>query len=132
ARGVLDCLFNRDKEWIPTNSKTEGHGNLGLIVEALYGILLLSIPAISFPALMYLPCSYLFGGKFLFGPTISILYDDHAMRIVPKWKISRALIVGILVAVILPMLFMVPSQAQQSSPSNHQIQTTGRELYVDG
>src|SRR4030095_4968914 len=129
ARGVLDCLFNRDKEWIPTNSKTEGHGNLGLIVEALYGILLLSIPAISFPALMYLPCSYLFGGKFLFGPAISVLYDDHATRIVPRWKFSRAFIVTILAAVIVS-LFMVPSQAQHSSQTSHQIQITGKELYV--
>ena len=130
--GGLDCLFNRDKEWIPTNSRSEGHGNLGLMAEALYGILLLSIPAISFPALMYLPCSYLFGGKFLFGPAISVLYDDHATRIVPRWKLSRAFIVTILAAVIVSLFFMVPSQAQHSSQTNHQIQISGKELYVDG
>src|SRR5436309_1776151 len=30
ARGVWDCLWNRDKEWTPTNSKSQEGGKMGL------------------------------------------------------------------------------------------------------
>ena len=132
ARGVWDCLWNRDKEWIPTNCKSQGHSNVGLVAEAFYGTLLLSVPALSFPALMYLPCAYLFAGKFLFGPALSVLYDDDARRIVPKWKFSRALILTIFAVVAVSVFFLVPSQAQRSSQNNHRIEINGKDLYVDG
>src|SRR2546422_4712566 len=115
-----------------TNSKSQEDGNMRLLPEALYGALLLCVPALSFPALMYLPCSYLFAGKFLFGPAISVLYDDHATRIVPQWKFSRALIATIFAVVAVSMFFLVPSQAQHSSKSNHRIEINGKNLYVDG
>ena len=132
ARGVWDCLWNREKEWIPTNSKSQEDGNMGLLPEAFYGALLLSIPALSFPALLYLPCSYLFAGKFLFGPAMSLLYDDHATRIVPKWKFSRTFIVITLTVVVVSMSFLGPSQAQQVSTANRRIEINHKDLYVDG
>ena len=51
-------------------------GTRGLFLEAAFGLLLLSIPLLAFPAMLYLPCAYIFVGKFLFGPAISALYRD--------------------------------------------------------
>jgi GT2 family glycosyltransferase len=132
ARGVWDCLRNRDKEWIPTNSVSSENRDMGLVAEACYGTLLLSIPALSFPQLLFLPCSFLFAGKFLFGPAMSIVYDDHATRITRKWKLSRVPIGMVFVLMIVLLSFYRPSHAQHASTAGHRIEIRGKDLYVDG
>ena len=76
ARGVWDGLWYRSRPWIPTNSVVTGKNGRRDLAEALFGMALLGGPFARFPALLYVPSIYLFAGKFLFGPALSILYED--------------------------------------------------------
>jgi hypothetical protein len=76
ARGVWDGLWYRSRPWIPTNSVATGKNGMQDLGEALFGMALLCGPFARFPALLYVPSIYLFAGKFLFGPALSILYED--------------------------------------------------------
>lgn len=79
ARGVWDGFWYRSRPWVPTNSvatRNQGMRNLG---EALFGIALLSAPFVFFPKLLWVPSIYLFAGKFLYGPALSLLYDDSGL-----------------------------------------------------
>src|SRR6266403_2546643 len=81
ARGVWDCLIGRKSQWTPTNARSQNNHSWGVLGEALFGLLLLCVPlATNFPVI-YFPCFYLFAGKFLFGPAISVLYDEQQSRI---------------------------------------------------
>ena len=75
-RGVIDATTGRKRTWIPTN--LAGARSLDSVVfgEAGFGLSLLLVPTLQFPELLYLPCWYLFAGKFLFGPALSRLYQD--------------------------------------------------------
>jgi hypothetical protein len=77
ARGVWDGLLYRSRPWVPTNSVAAGRSGMRSAGEALFGMALLSTPFVCFPELLYAPSVYLFAGKFLYGPALSILYDDH-------------------------------------------------------
>jgi len=74
--GAWDCLRGKKRRWIPTNAANQGANRWALPLEAAFGIALLSVPLFIFPPLLYLPCAYIFVGKFLFGPAISVLYRD--------------------------------------------------------
>jgi 1,2-diacylglycerol 3-beta-glucosyltransferase len=76
AHGVLDAVRRRKRQWIPSNAPTAIRGHRTLVGEACFGLALLSVPLLTVPAVLYMPCSYLFVGKFLFGPAMSLLYDD--------------------------------------------------------
>lgn len=76
AAGVWDCLRGKKRKWIPTNAANQETKSLELVIEAVLGLLLLLVPLFVFPPMLYLPCAYIFVGKFLFGPTISLLYRD--------------------------------------------------------
>jgi cellulose synthase/poly-beta-1,6-N-acetylglucosamine synthase-like glycosyltransferase len=76
ARGVLDGLLGRRRTWTPTNVSGSRRSQLSLVAEAAFGMLLLFGPLAKLPALLYLPCSYLFAGKFLFAPALALLYQD--------------------------------------------------------
>lgn len=77
ARGVLDGVLGRRRTWTPTNAAGARRGQLSLLAEAAFGLLLLFGPLARLPTLLYLPCSYLFAGKFLFAPALALLYQDH-------------------------------------------------------
>jgi cellulose synthase/poly-beta-1,6-N-acetylglucosamine synthase-like glycosyltransferase len=79
ARGVWDGIWYRSGPWIPTNSVATGNSEMRDLGEALFGMALLCGPFARFPALLYIPSIYLFAGKFLFGPALSILYDDLSL-----------------------------------------------------
>jgi GT2 family glycosyltransferase len=75
-RGVTDALFRRRRAWIPTNGVSATAVDPTLLLEAAFGLVLLTIPMIYLPELLYLPCWFLFAGKFLFAPALSLLYRD--------------------------------------------------------
>jgi GT2 family glycosyltransferase len=75
-RGVTDALRRRRRTWIPTNGVSATAADPALFAEAAFGLVLLSVPIIYLPELLYLPCWFLFAGKFLFGPALSLLYRD--------------------------------------------------------
>ncbi len=77
ARAVRDCVLGREKPWVPTNAASSGEPDPGVMYEALFGLALLLAALALAPELLYQPCSYLFLGKFLFGPAISLLYRDQ-------------------------------------------------------
>ena len=76
-RGVTDAIGRRRRPWIPTNGVTANAFDLALFAEAGFGLVLLLVPILYLPELLYLPCWFLFAGKFLFGPALSLLYRDH-------------------------------------------------------
>ena len=77
ARGVWDGAWGRTRRWTPTNAKARERRTATLFAEAAFGVMLLAGPLMTLPAVLYLPCSYLFAGKFLFGPALSLLYQDE-------------------------------------------------------
>lgn len=76
VRGVTDALRRRRRAWIPTNGVSATAADPILFLEAAFGLLLLSVPIIYMPELLFLPCWFLFAGKFLFGPALSLVYRD--------------------------------------------------------
>jgi hypothetical protein len=48
-----------------------------LFLEGGFGLVLLSVPILYMPELMYLPSWCLFADKFLFGPALSLAYRDE-------------------------------------------------------
>jgi GT2 family glycosyltransferase len=75
--GVIDAFRGRRRAWIPTNGVLATATDPTLFAEAFFGLMLLSVLTIYLPELLYLPCWLLFGGKFLFGPALSLLYRDE-------------------------------------------------------
>jgi 1,2-diacylglycerol 3-beta-glucosyltransferase len=75
-RGVIDAFRRKRRPWIPTNGVTATAVDVTLFPEAAFGLLLLIVPIVYLPELLYLPCWFLFAGKFLFGPALSLLYRD--------------------------------------------------------
>lgn len=82
-RGVTDALCRRRRAWIPTNGVSATAVDPTLLLEAAFGLVLLSLPIIYLPELLYLPCWFLFAGKFLFGPALSLLYRDEPHAALP-------------------------------------------------
>jgi len=76
-RGVTDALRRRRRPWIPTNGVSATVVDPALFAEASFGLVLLTVPIIYQPELLYFPCWFLFAGKFLFGPALSLLYRDE-------------------------------------------------------
>jgi hypothetical protein len=74
---VTDALRRRRRPWIPTNGVSATAVDPALFAEAAFGLLLLAVPILYFPELLYFPCWFLFAGKFLFGPALSLIYRDH-------------------------------------------------------
>lgn len=83
-RGIADCLLGRKRQWVPTNARLRGENSFPLLLEAIFGLALFTAPLLSFPAVLYLPCAYVFAGKFLFGPAIAIAYRDREMDLIPE------------------------------------------------
>jgi hypothetical protein len=76
-RGVVDAFLKRRRAWIPTNGVSPSAADPVLFAEAVFGLALLIVPLAKLPELLYLPCWFLFAGKFLFGPALSLLYQDE-------------------------------------------------------
>jgi GT2 family glycosyltransferase len=82
-RGVADAIRRKRRAWIPTNGVSATAVDVTLFGEAVFGVLLLIVPIIYLPELLYLPCWFLFAGKFLFGPALSLVYRDDPNAVVP-------------------------------------------------
>jgi GT2 family glycosyltransferase len=76
-RGVTDAFLRRRRVWVPTNGVSARIVDPMLFAEAGFGFLLLSVLVVYWPELFYLPCWFLFTGKYLFGPALSLMYRDH-------------------------------------------------------
>jgi cellulose synthase/poly-beta-1,6-N-acetylglucosamine synthase-like glycosyltransferase len=77
VRGVLDAVLRRQRAWVPTNGVSATAVDPVLFLEAAFGVVLLAVPLRYLPELLFLPCWFLFAGKFLFGPALSLMYRDH-------------------------------------------------------
>lgn len=76
-RGVSDAFMRRRRAWVPTNGVAATAVDGSLFLEGGFGLLLLSVPILYMPEVMYLPSWFLFAGKFLFGPALSLAYRDE-------------------------------------------------------
>jgi hypothetical protein len=133
ARGVWDCLRNRSTEWIPTNSQCHDRGDLALLAEALFGTLLLCVPALAFPALLYIPCSVFFAAKFLFGPAMSLLYDDGKTwaRPLTMFKPPPST-TALMIIAVLALGVLALSHANNSATERAHVEIRDKDIYVAG
>jgi hypothetical protein len=130
-RGVWDCLRQRARSWIPTNSRSTASPKWPLIGEALFGACLLLVPLVGNSPAVYVPAFYLFAGKFLWGPTISIVYNDDQLTARPLGdRILRIAQITVLVAVAAIPLFFIHPSVRASDHTG--VQIAGRSLLVDG
>jgi hypothetical protein len=74
TRGVWDALWRRKRRWVPTNTVKMPEFDWAALAEATFAAVVLLTLALTAPRLVYVPSTYLFVGKFLFAPAISILY----------------------------------------------------------
>jgi GT2 family glycosyltransferase len=132
ARGVWDCLRNRQRQWVPTNAPTRGRDGRAALAEALFGLALLSVPLLTSPAVLYLPCAYLFAGKFLFAPAMSVLYDDRRRPPLPRPpRLAQTGAIALLLGLLLAGSGALPSRAV-AAPADGPVEVRGRQLLVDG
>jgi cellulose synthase/poly-beta-1,6-N-acetylglucosamine synthase-like glycosyltransferase len=125
ARGTLDALLGRPRSWVPTNTMAAGGLPPGMWLESLFGLLLLLLPLLCFPQLLLVPLTIVFAAKFLFIPTMALLYRDGL-----DWAPRRALRprLRLLLWVLgLALALTAGAWAQSSAVSVH-----GREILVDG
>jgi hypothetical protein len=131
ARGVWDCLRGRKSQWTPTNVKSLDNHSWGLLGEALFGLLLLWVPLLTSFPMIYFPCFYLFAGKFLFGPAISLFYDDEqkaASDPMGPWGIAP-IATAVLLCAISAAVFVQVRAGAAETPG---VQISRKALYVDG
>ena len=97
-RGVTDAFCRRRRAWVPTNGVIANSVDPALFAEASFGLALLLVPIFYLPELLYLPCWFLFAGKFLFGPALSVLYRDypHETSEIATYSAGGSLRVGLL------------------------------------
>jgi membrane glycosyltransferase len=70
-RAVLKCLLNSHLAWSPTNGSSRGLRPFHFLPELLFAIFILAIAATQHPALLVLPTTILFAGKFLVAPYLN-------------------------------------------------------------
>jgi hypothetical protein len=131
ARGVWDCLRGRKTQWTPTNLRVSDRYSWGAFGEALFGFALLCVPLLTDFPMIYFPCFYLFAGKFLFGPAISVLYDEPRPRVPHTTRAGR--IAPFATAAV---LFAIPAvlflHAHATAGTLQGVQIRGKALYADG
>jgi cellulose synthase/poly-beta-1,6-N-acetylglucosamine synthase-like glycosyltransferase len=62
---IVRCLLGRPLSWSPTNAAVSTHDGRGLTLEICFGASILVVAALQHPALLLLPTTGLFAGKFL-------------------------------------------------------------------
>ncbi len=130
TRGVWDCLWRRKRAWTPTNLRAPGKMEWGLLLEALFGALLLFVPVITDSPLLIVPGLYLFAGKFLFGPSIAALYDDDRVPLTaPKHAMRLARLASLAVLLSIPTGISYHPLHASNAPS---IEIQGKKLYLNG
>jgi GT2 family glycosyltransferase len=132
ARGVWDCLRQRARSWTPTNVRSAASPAWPLVGEAAYGASLLLVPLLAHSPVVYLPAFYLFAGKFLWGPTMSIMYDDErqTVRPPPVQRMRWVAQVGVLVLLVaIPSVFM---RQHVGARERQGVEIRGASLLVDG
>lgn len=131
ARGVWDCLRHRTRQWTPTNVHSLDNPTWTLLCEAVFGLFLLCVPLLTNFPMIYFPCFYLFTGKFLFGPAISVLYRPQAKQTLGRAHARK--IVPLAAAIVLfalpGALFVHVRAIARELPG---VQIRGKELYVEG
>jgi hypothetical protein len=86
--------------------------------------------ATNFP-MIYFPCFYLFAGKFIFGPAISVLYDDQQSRISRTNQVRTIVpFATVLLLLAIPAALLVHVRATAGEVPSVQIR--GKSLYLDG
>ena len=132
AAGVWDCVWNRKRQWKPTNARSEDQRTWPLWAEASFGMLLLCVPLLKGASLLYLPCFYLWGGKFLFAPALALLYDDRRTpvpRATPSFKLAQTGALVLVLSILVPAA-LLHSRAQ--TPTRRGVEIRGKQIYVDG
>ncbi|HTI11835.1 MAG TPA: glycosyltransferase family 2 protein, partial [Puia sp.] len=133
-RGICDCLRHKKREWVPTN-QLAGYKAPGMLIEALFGIVLF-LPTLFYNStLLFLPSSYLFIGKFMFVPALYLFYDDRRRQLKsPSQKISFKL--GRAFFLIATLLILTPllgkANGGHGAPDQKVIEIKGKSVYVNG
>jgi len=129
-RGIWDCIRNKKREWVPTNQSMRLQSQ-NIFAEVIFGGILFLVPLFKFPSILFLPCSYLFAGKFLFVPGFYTLYDDIHERI--KSKINWAITTVSMVVIYVISIMMISAMSRPSAlPNSEKLEIKGKDIYLDG
>lgn len=79
-KAVIKCLLHCHLAWSPTNGSSKGLSRVHFLPEVLFAILILAIAAIQHPALLALPTTIVFAGKFLVAPYLKTLVFGETDR----------------------------------------------------
>lgn len=81
ARGLVDGVLGKKRTWVPTNLAGLSRSFApAVLAESFFGLLLVLIPALFCPAVLWQPSMYLFATVFLFSPFALILYAPAGAR----------------------------------------------------
>lgn len=130
AKGTLRALFKPTAKWVPTNSVKAGGVSTGQLLEATFGVALLVVPLAKLPVLLLSPLTMVIAVKFLFIPTMSVLYRDGAQ---PATRLSLRPLAGVMTLALAALLLASCLRGQGSSPTQQSVvEVTGKELSLDG
>ncbi len=126
ARGSLHGLSRRERRWVPTNGIADNGLDPALLWEAGFGAALLLVPLLWFPMLLWSPLTVVIAAKFLFIPTMAVLYRDrHLPPLRPRWApLATASALGAAL-LVLPGLGSVPPQDPPA------VRVTGKTLALE-
>ncbi len=127
ARGTLGGLLRRrERAWVPTNTIPADGITTPLLLEAGFGVLLLLLPLLVFPPLLATPLTFVIALKFLFIPTMAIVYSDVPVPVrLPRLR--RFAVAGALLLLCLSL-----SATQPSMQPVEQVQVRGKDIVVGG
>lgn len=128
TRGTVDCLLNKKRKWIPTNQVMKKKNDLSSLTEPLFGLALLTVPLVYSPSIFFLPCAYLWAGKFLFVPGLQQVYQDSAAVPEPRPKARVAQLSSFVLLFLFANLF---STGKVYAGDGSQVEVRGKEIYVE-
>jgi cellulose synthase/poly-beta-1,6-N-acetylglucosamine synthase-like glycosyltransferase len=79
-KAALKCLLHSHLAWTPTNSISKRELSIHYLPEVLFAICILTIAVTQHPALLILPTTILFAGKFLVAPSLNTLVFGKSVR----------------------------------------------------
>jgi hypothetical protein len=68
---IARCVLRCGMDWVPTNASASVRARSRTLLEPIFGLLILAIAIIQHPALLLLPTTVLFVGKFLITPWLN-------------------------------------------------------------
>jgi hypothetical protein len=148
ARGLLDGVSGRARAWVPTNLRTSALRLAPAVaLESLFGLLLVLVPALLSPPVLWQPSMYLFATVFLCAPFVALLYvparapagggpvpPGGARGAARRFRAASATRVVIVLAAVLALAlpFLAQACATAAPQRSEGVAVEGDRILVDG